>query len=88
MGVNELLKRDSNIDDVTNDVMKIANECTTYRIKNIFVSGLTINNCLHSDFINAMSNALKLDCIKYGYNFIENRNILPEQWKRYQWIIF
>ena len=79
MGVNELLKRDSNIDDVTNDVMKIANECTTYRIKNIFVSGLTINNRLHSDFINAMNNALKLDCIKYGYNFIENRNILPEQ---------
>ena len=69
MGVNDLLKRDSNTDVVTNNIMKIANECKTHGIKNIFISGLTIN----SDFINAM----KLDCIKYGYNVIENSNILP-----------
>ena len=25
-----------------------------------------------------MNNALKLDCIKYGYHFIENSNILPD----------
>ena len=65
MGVNEFLKRDSNIDAVTNNIMKIASECKTYGIKNIF------NNRLHSDLINTMNNALKLDCIKYGYNFIE-----------------
>ena len=46
--------------------------------KNIFVSGLTINNRLHSDFINAMNNVLKLDLIKHGYNFIENSDILPD----------
>ena len=77
MGVNDLLKRDSNIDAVTNNIMKIASECKTYGIKNIFISGLTINNCLHSDLINTMNNALKLDSIKYGYHFIENSNILP-----------
>ena len=58
--------------------MKIASECKTYGIKNIFISGLTINNRLHSDLINTMNNALKLDCIKYGYHFIENSNILPD----------
>ena len=78
MGVNDLLKRDSNIDAVTNNIMKIASEFKTYGIKNIFISGLTINNSLHSDLINTMNNALKLDCIKYGYNFIENSNILPD----------
>ena len=41
IGVNDLLKRDSNIDVVTNNIMKIANECKTYGIKNVFVSGLT-----------------------------------------------
>ena len=77
-GVKDLLKRGSNIDDVTNNIMKIASECKTYGIKNIFISGLTINNRLHSDLINTMNNTLKLDCIKYGYNFIENSNILPD----------
>ena len=79
MGVNDLRIRDSNIDAVTNNIMKIASECKTYGIKNIFISGLTINNRLHSDLINTMNNnALKLDCIKCGYNFIENSNILPD----------
>ena len=78
MGVNDLLKRDSNIDAVTNNIMKIASECKTYGIKNIFISGLTINNRLHSDLINTMNNALKLDCIKYSYIFIKNSNMLPD----------
>ena len=78
MGVNDFLKRDSNIDAVTNNIMKIASECKTYGIKNIFISGLTIKNLLHLDLINTMNNALKLDCIKYGYHFIESSNILPD----------
>ena len=28
--------------------------------------------------VNAMNNVLKLDCIRYGYNFIENSNILSD----------
>ena len=47
-------------------------------LKTISVSGLTINNPLHSDFINAVNNALKLDCVRYVYNFIENSNMLPD----------
>ena len=78
MGVNDLLKRDSNIDTVTNSIMKIASECKTYRIKDMLISGLTINNRPHSDLINTMNNTLKLDCIKYGYHFIENSNTLPD----------
>ena len=79
MGVNELLKRDSDIDAVTNNnIMEIANECKSYGIKNIFISGLTINNRLLSDLIKNMNNALKLDCIKYGYRSIENCNILSD----------
>ena len=58
--------------------MNIANERKKYGLKNILISGLTINNYQHSDFINAVSNALKLDCEKYGYSFIENSNILPD----------
>ena len=58
--------------------MKIASKCKTYGIKNIFISGLTINNRLLSDLINTMNNTLKLGCTKYGYNFIENSNIVPD----------
>ena len=47
-------------------------------LKTISVSGLTVNNHLHSDFIHAVSNALKLDCVRYVYNFIENSNMLPD----------
>ena len=50
----------------------------SYETKNILVSGLTINNRLHSYFINALNNAMELDCVKHGYNFIENSNILPD----------
>ena len=78
MGVIDLLKQDSNIDVVANNIMKVANECKTYGIKSISISGLTINNRLLSDLINTMNNALKLDCIKYSYHFIENSNILPD----------
>ena len=76
LDVNGLLKWDSDIDAITNNIMKIANECKTYGIKNIFISGLSISNHLHSDWINTTHKALKVDCIKYGYNFIENSNIL------------
>ena len=31
-----------------------------------FVSGLAIVNSLHLDFIYAVNNAFKLDCIKHG----------------------
>ena len=76
MGVNDLIKQGSNIDVITNTIMNFSNEYKTYGIKSMFILGFTINNRMHSDFINAMNNALKLDCIKYGYNFIENTNIL------------
>ena len=49
MGVNDLLKQDSKIDVVTKEIRKIVSEYKTYGIKNIFISGLTINNRLHSD---------------------------------------
>ena len=78
MGINGLLKWDSNTDEETKNIMKIANKCKTYGIKNKFTSGLTINNRLHSDLIDSMNNALKLDCIKYSYNFIESSNIVPD----------
>ena len=78
MGINGLLKRDSNTDVVTKNIMKIASKYKTYGIKNIFISGLTINNRLLSDLINTMNNTLKLGCTKYGYNFIENSNIVPD----------
>ena len=44
----------------------------------MFVSGFIINNSLYSEFIDAMNNGLKLDCVKYGYNFIENSNTLTD----------
>ena len=44
----------------------------------MFVSSFIINNRLYSEFINAMNNGLKLDCVKHGYNFNENSNILPD----------
>ena len=58
--------------------MKVANECKNYGIENIFVSGLTINNPLHSDFIRTLNNALKLDCAKYGHNFNKNNTIISD----------
>ena len=58
--------------------MNVANDCKKYEIKIIFVSCITINNRLHSDFNNAVQDALKLDCVMYGYHFIENSNILPD----------
>ena len=42
----------------------------------MFASGLTINNFQHYNFINAVKNALKLNCVKYVYIFIENSNIV------------
>ena len=73
MGINYVLKLSSIIHAVTYNIMNIANKCKKCGIKNIFVSCFTVANRLYSDFINAVSNALKLNCIKYG--FIKNSNI-------------
>ena len=51
MAINDLLKRGSNMDVVTNSIMIVVNECKNYGIKNIFVSGLTIINGRHSDML-------------------------------------
>ena len=73
---------DDSISHYSNKIMNVANKCENYRIKKMFVSVLTINNRLHSDLINTVKNALKLDCVKYGYNFIENSNIpLDNYWE-------
>ena len=77
MGIKDLQK------SVTNNIINVANQCKNYGIKNIFVSDLTINNRLHLDFIKAANNDLKLDCVKYGYNFMENSNILPDNLWQY-----
>ena len=38
-----------------------------------------ISNCLHSDLIKAVTNALKLNYgVKYGYIVIKNSYILPD----------
>ena len=75
--INDLLKRGSKI-DVLIIIINVANDCNNYGLKNIIVSDLTINDRLHLDFINAMYNALKLDYVKYGYNFIDNSNIIHD----------
>ena len=77
MDINDLLKQDRNIEVVTNNIMNVANESKNYGINKINVSGLAVNNRLHSDFNNAVNKALNLDCLKYGYNSIENGITLP-----------
>ena len=77
MGISGLLTWGSNIELVTNKIMNADNECKNYGIKNIFVSGLTVNNRLPLDFIYTVNNVLQLDCVKYDYNSIKNSNIPP-----------
>ena len=55
--------------------MNITMKCKNYRSKSIYASGLAINNRLNSDFINAVNNPFKLNCIDNGWIFIENSNI-------------
>ena len=77
-GINDILKRGYNIDVATNNIINVAKECKNYGIKTIFGSGLTINNRLYSDFIKAVNKTSKLDCTKYGCNFIKNSNLLSD----------
>ena len=51
VGIKDLLKRGSNIDVVTNNIMNITNDGKNYGIKDIFASGLTINNRLIRTFL-------------------------------------
>ena len=78
MGISGLVTWGSNIELVTNKILNADNECKNYGIKNIFVSGLTVNHHLPSDFVYAVNSVLKLDSVKYNYNSIKNSNILPD----------
>ena len=56
MGVNDFLKRDFNIDVVTNNIMNIANNVKLMELKTNSFQVLQSTTALHSDFINAVNN--------------------------------
>ena len=78
MAIEDFLKRDYMFDIATNSIMNIANKCKNYGPKNIFLLSRTVNNRLDSDFISSVNNALKLGCVKFRHDFLENRNILRD----------
>lgn len=55
MFMNDFLKLGSSNKVVTGNVLNVAIECKKYGIKNILDSGVTINNCLHSNYIHRLN---------------------------------
>ena len=72
MGVNDILKLGSNIDTVSKGIIKIANYCKNFGVKQIVISGLTLTTRLSASFIYQLNNSVKVLCQKHGFTFIDN----------------
>ena len=71
MGVNDVLKLGSNIDNASKDIINIANHCKNFSVKQIIISGLTLTTRLKASFIYQINNSVKKLCQKHGYSFID-----------------
>ena len=78
MGVNDVLRSNSNIDTVSKDIINIANHCKKFGVKQIILSGLTLTKVLNASFIYQINNSIKLPCQKHGYSFVDNSNVSSE----------
>ena len=78
MDINDILKLDSNIDTVSQNIIKVAKYCKKFGVKQIISSGLTLTTRLNANFIYQLNNSIKVLCQKHGYRFIYNSNLLSE----------
>ena len=75
MGVNDVLKLGSNIDNLSKNIKSIANHCKSFGLKQIIISGLTLTTPLNASFIYQLNNSSRFLCLKRGYSFIDNANV-------------
>ena len=82
MGTNDILNAEGDKDLIAKSVIDIAKECVRLRVKDVFVSSVTVNTRRSSAFISAISNILQGKCATHQFHFIDNSNIKKEHlWK-------
>ena len=80
--INDILNIRSTVENVSDSILRIANQCKSYGVKEVSISSVTCSTLLNSEQINDVNNALRNNRQTFGYQFFNNNNITTEKlWK-------
>ena len=71
VGINDLLNG-SSIEQISKDVIEIAQRCRYPSIGKVFVSGIVYCTKVRYETIQNLNKGLYKECMKYGFCFIDN----------------
>ena len=74
VGINDILNSSSkeSVDEICDDIIKIALSCRSHNIVTIFVSSIAYSIKVNLQLIRNLNGLLYNVCSKYGFHFVDN----------------
>ena len=74
VGINNLLNSSSkkSVDEICDDIIKIALRCRSHNIATIFISSIAYNTKVNLQLIHNLNGLLYNACMKCGFHFVDN----------------
>ena len=74
LGINDLLNSSSkkSVDEICDDIIKIALRCRSHNIATIFISSIAYSTKVNIQLIRNLIGLLYNACKKYGFHFVDN----------------
>ena len=74
VGINDLLNSSSkkSVDEICDDIIKIALRCRSHNIVTIFMSSIAYSNKVNLQLIRNLNGLLHNACTKYGFHLVDN----------------
>ena len=66
------LKSKKSIDEICDDIIKIALRCRSHNIATIFISSIAYSTKVNLELIRNLNGLLYNVCTKYGFHFVDN----------------
>ena len=84
VGINDLRNSSSkkSVDEICNDIIKIALRCRSHNIATIFISSTAYSTKVNLQLIRNLNGLLYNACTKYGFHFVDNGAVFKcDLWK-------
>ena len=78
VGINDLLNSSfiKSVDEICNDIIKIALRCRSHNIATIFISSIAYSTKVNIQLIRNLNGLLYNAFTKYGFHFVDNGTLL------------
>ena len=75
VGINDLLSRKQNVNEVADEIKNMAVKCRSYNVKQVALSGVVYSTKVNERLIEELNRQIKEFCIANGFTYICNENI-------------